>query len=141
MKLSAYLDFAGDCAQAIAFYTLAFQTPAPSIMYYKDAPTDPSHPIDAEIGNLVLHAQINFGEVVLMFSDVRPGEKVRVGNRITLMITDSDESKLRKMFDRLSRGGTIVTPFGPTHFSQGYGYLIDPYGVGWQMYLASEKVS
>ena len=71
MKISPYLSFNGNCAEAVAFYERAFGVKA-EVMYYKEAPPEEDYQFTKETENYVMHAQFELGGEVIMLCDAPP---------------------------------------------------------------------
>ena len=56
MPINPYLNFAGNCREAVEYYAEVFQTEKPQIMTFGEMPPDPSHPLPEAAKNLVVHA-------------------------------------------------------------------------------------
>lgn len=52
-------------------------------------------------------------------------------NAFYVSIRGDDVERTRGYFDALSRTSTVLTPFGPSMFAEGYGMLKDEFGVVW----------
>lgn len=66
MTIQCYINFQGNCRQAVDFYSSVFDTPA-QIMIYGEMPHNPEFPVSDELKNQVLHASINLDGNELMF--------------------------------------------------------------------------
>ncbi len=133
MTIKAYINFNGNCKEAVQFYAKAFGTADPYIMLYGDMPKDEAHPLPPNCENLVTHACINVCGNEIMFSDCPPGLELIVGNNITLMLASNDKQQLSDYFNALSEGGQIIMPLAEQFWSKWYGYCIDKFGMGWQV--------
>ncbi len=51
MSVHAYVNFDGNCREALDFYRQVFGTEAHKIMTFGDAPPDPEFPIPMSPGN------------------------------------------------------------------------------------------
>jgi PhnB protein len=138
MGVSPYINFQGDCRHAVDFYVRAFGTPVPEIMTFGDAPPDPSFPVDERAKDLIMHAEFIVEGTTIMCSDVPPGTPLAKGDNITLIVRATDESKVRSWFAALAEGGRVEMPLAPQFWSPLYGYLVDRFGIGWQLYLAAD---
>lgn len=137
MAVQAYINFNGNCREAVEFYAKTFATENPQMMLYGDTPPDPGFPLSEETKNLVMHATLTIEGAQVMFSDVPPGMSLVVGNNISLVIGSKDEAKIRLMFDKLKEGGTVGMDLQKTFWSKLYGFVTDKYGIGWQFNLDS----
>lgn len=133
MKIGPYINFPGNCKEAVMFYTEIFKTDEPVIMTFGEMPEDPSFPMSDGIRDLVANAQMNIGGNMVMFSDVPPGMPFIKGNNITLIITHEDVEEIKRLFGLLSKGGTVEMLLQETFWSKAYGSLTDKFGIGWQM--------
>lgn len=135
MALIPYLTFDGNTKEVIDFYVNVFELEKAQIMYFKDMPEDPNFPVTSEIENLVMHASIDIGGDLIMFSDLIKDmtSKMIVGNNIDIMYSIKDFDKLKNVYDKLADGGQILMPFAATFWSKGYGKLVDKFGIGWQL--------
>lgn len=133
MKIGPYINFPGNCKEAVMFYTEIFKTDEPAIMTFGEMPEDPSFPMPDGIRDLVANAQMNIGGNMIMFSDVPPGMPFIKGNNITLIITHEDVEEIKRLFGLLSKGGTVEMLLQETFWSKAYGSLTDKFGIGWQM--------
>jgi PhnB protein len=133
MAINVYLNFNGNTREAIEFYEQAFGTEKTQIMTFGDAPQSPSHSLPEEAKNLVMHAQLNIGGSVVMFSDTFPGMPFTVGNNVTLAIMSNDIDKIKSYFEKLKEGGKVGMELQETFWSKCYGQVTDKFGIIWQL--------
>jgi PhnB protein len=133
MPIVSYLNFDQNAVDAIKYYQEIFETEEPNIMKYGDF-NDPSYDAPEHIRDLVMHCEIKiFGERVMIADTPRGfGMDYIAGNNITVAIVSSDIEKLKKAWSKLSKGSKIISQFEKTFFSEGYGFLFDKFGIGWQ---------
>lgn len=137
MAIEVYINFNGNCREAVNFYSEVFETEKPQIMAYGDAPANPEFPISEEAKDLVMHTNLNIAGSRIMFSDVSPGMPFVVGNNISLTVISDNMDYITSAFQKLSIGGNVQMELQETFWSKCYGYLIDKYGIGWQLNYAS----
>lgn len=138
MSLQAYINFNGNCREAVEFYSDVFGTEKPEIMSYKDAPADSDFPLTEETKDLVLHTSLDIEGGTVMFSDVPPDMPLVTGNNISLVIVSKDMDRIRSLFNKLKDGGTVGMDLQETFWSRSYGFVTDKFGVGWQFDHDSE---
>lgn len=141
MQLHPYLNFDGNCREAFEFYHKCLGGEITLMITYGDMPADenpdaPEGCVDpasmAECADLIAHVSLAFGDAVLMASDSPPGfYEAPAGTACSLQISDPLEGKA--VFDRLSEGGTVKMPFGPTDWAKGFGMFNDKFGVPWMV--------
>ena len=127
MQIAPYLMFNGNAADAIQFYTQALGAQTHMLQRFADAP-GAGAPEDAD---RVMHATIQVGESVLMFSDSSGKQPVNMGNNVHLSLNFSDEVGIQKAFDALSDGATVTMPLQDTFWGARFGMLTDKFGVCW----------
>jgi len=136
MPIDVYLNFNGNCREAVEFYAEVFETDKPDIMAFGDAPQDPAYPLPDEARNLVMHARLSINGSIVMFSDVFPGMPFVQGNNVSLSYSGKDPDEIKKLFARLSEGGQVGMELQETFWSKIYGNLTDKFGIQWQLNLA-----
>ena len=132
MKVSPYLCFNGNCAEAIDFYEKVFGVKA-EIVRYKDAPPSEDYQIPSGTENNIMHASITMGEAVIMFCDIPPDGKSGFGDGISIMMTMDSIDQLRSCFDALKEGGEVGMELQETFWSKCFGSLEDKFGVSWML--------
>lgn len=132
MSVDAYLNFNGNCREAVEYYAEVFGTEQPQIMTFGDSPPSPDFPLPEEAKHLVMHARLNLYGSNVMFSDVFPGMPFVLGNNISLAVVIKDIDEIKSLFHKLKEGGTIGMELQETFWSKCYGQLIDKFGIGWQ---------
>lgn len=133
MAIQAYLNFNGNCREAVEFYAEVFNTEKPKIMLFGDMPSNDDFPITDETKNLVLHAEIKIKESTIMFSDAPPGMPLVIGNNISLTYISKDMDEIKSIFNKLKDGGNVAMELQETFWSKCYGFLTDKFGIGWQL--------
>ena len=86
-----------------------------------------------ETKKLVMHTALNVFGGTLMFADTPDDMPLTVGNNVTLVLVTDNVAQLDAAFDNLKAGGEVVMALQQTFWSKRYGYVIDKYGVGWQL--------
>ncbi|MGE8077400.1 VOC family protein [Peribacillus loiseleuriae] len=132
MSVDIYLNFNGNCREAVEFYAQVFETEKPQIMTFGESPPNPEFPLPEEAKNLVMHTRLNISGSNVMFSDVFPGMPFIKGNNISLAIVSENLDEIKSQFDKLKEGGTVGMELQETFWSKCYGQLTDKFGIGWQ---------
>ena len=133
MSVCAYINFDGNCREAVEFYKQVFGTEDPEIMTFGEAPPDPEFPIQDEHKHLVMHTGLNIFSTTVMFSDLLPGESLVKGNNISLAVMMQNIDDIKPIFDKLKEGGSVEMELQETFFSKYYGSLKDKFGIIWQI--------
>jgi PhnB protein len=128
MKMSTYVNFAGTCAEAFAFYAQHLGGRISMMMRHGDAP-DQSR-VDSSWKDAVLHARITIGETDLLGADV-PGAEPMRSAYLTLGV-DSD-SEAERIYAALGDGGRVLMTMEETFFASRFGQVQDRFGMNWMI--------
>ncbi|KKK38231.1 glyoxalase [Mesobacillus campisalis] len=132
MPVAAYLNFDGNCREAVEFYGKVFGS-EPYIMTFGESPQSPDFPMPEEAKDRVMHARINVCGSNVMFSDIFPGMSFVQGNNVSLAVMSNNLDELQTYFDQLKEGGKVQMELQETFWSKCYGTLVDRYGIHWQI--------
>ncbi|WP_102347798.1 VOC family protein [Bacillus sp. Marseille-P3661] len=132
MSVNVYINFNGNCREAVEYYAEVFQTEKPQIMTYGDAPPNPEFSPPEETKNLVMHTFLTISGSHVMFSDTFPGAPYTVGNNITVAVVSKNIDELKSYFNKLKEEGSIIMELQETFWTKCYGMLTDKFGIGWQ---------
>lgn len=134
-RVTTYLNFKGQAAEALAFYGTVFDTkPTGPVVHIGDVPSAPDGPplSDADKG-LVAHAELPIlAGHVLMASDIveSMGHELRVGNNVTINLEPDSQQETDRLYGELSAEGSEST--GMQDMPWGYwGCTLDRFGVRW----------
>ncbi len=132
MAVEVYINFNGNCREAVEFYSDVFETEKPQIMIFGEAPPNPEFVLPEEAKNLVMHTELDINGSNVMFSDVLPGMPFVLGNNISLTIVSKNMEEIKCSFNKLKECGTVIMELQETFWSKCYGSVIDKYGITWQ---------
>jgi PhnB protein len=133
MAINVYINFNGNCREAVEFYAQVFGSEKPQIMTFGDTPPNPEFPLTEEAKKLVMHTRLNITGSTIMFSDVFPGSPFVAGNNISLAIASKNIDEVKSLFNKLKEGGTVGMDIQETFWSKCYGSLTDKFGIEWQL--------
>jgi PhnB protein len=131
MKLTPYLNFNGNCAEAFAYYEKHLGAKTTASMTYGQMPGATSLP--PQQVNVIAHARLAIGESTLMASDVpptTPWEPMRSAY-LTLGFCDSAEAERAHL--ALAEGGQIFMPLQETFYAHKFSMLRDKFGINWMI--------
>lgn len=130
---SLFINFDGDCREALEFYAKVFQSEVQNVMTYGQMPPDPNFPVsDADKDHIMFSCVPIFGCNV-MFCDVPSNMPLSKGDNISPTLGTDDKEEIRRVFTELSEGGEAMMPLDKTFWSELYGMVQDKYGVIWQL--------
>ncbi|WP_191561879.1 VOC family protein [Metabacillus idriensis] len=133
MSVDVYINFNGNCREAVEFYAQVFGTEKPQIMTFGETPQSPEYPLPDEAKDMVMHTRLTIDGSNVMFSDVFPGMPFVEGNNITLALVNKNIEELTSIFNKLKDGGTVGMDLQETFWSKLYGQVTDKFGINWQI--------
>jgi PhnB protein len=133
MKLELFINFNGNCREAVDFYAKVFKSEVHNLMTYGDAPPDPNYPIPEVDKNRIMYAGIPFGDMTVMFMDYPSDSPMTMGDNIHPTISTDNKDEVTRLFNELKMDGDVHMELGKTFFSEWYGMVKDKYGVTWQI--------
>ena len=126
-SVTPYLNFNGDCRDAMTFYKncLGAELQLTPFMDDKGQPlSDPSARI--------MHSRILVGgQPILQASDTQPGDDVTIGNNVQVCIDCETVDEIDRLFAAFAKGSQIRLPLDTMFWGARFGMLTDPYGVLW----------
>lgn len=133
MSIEAYINFKGNCREAVEFYAQVFGTEKPHFMTFGEMPQGPDSQcaLPDDLKGLIMHTQLTICKSNVMFSDVPPDMPFTVGNNISLTIVSDDMEEIKQSFSKLKEGSTVKMELQETFWSKCYGFIIDKFGISW----------
>ena len=128
MKLNTYVNFAGTCAEAFAFYQQHLGGTIVAMMTCGELP-DQSQ-VKQESRNAVVHARIAIGDTELMGADVDGAQPMRSAY---LSLSVLSETEAERIYSALSDGGQVFMPMQETFFASRFAQLRDRFGINWML--------
>ena len=133
-----YLNFNGNAADALAFYSKAFDGKILFQQSFGESPMET--PADYE--NKVMHATFKAGNLTFMVSDTMPGQPVNTGTNMSLSLNFTSVADIDKTFAALSEEAIIIMTLQDTFWGAKFGMLTDKFGINWMFnhdYSEKEK--
>lgn len=137
-RVSTYLNFKDNTEEAFNFYRSVFGGDFNGgIARFKDIPPQEGMPPLADADkDLVMHIELPIiGGHVLMGTDAPEsfGFKMNFGNNVHINLEPDTRDETKKLFDKLSAGGTVTMPLQDMFWGAYYGSCTDKYGVQWMV--------
>lgn len=140
MKFEIFINFDGNCRDAVVFYANVFQSEVKDLMTYGQAPPDPAYTTPESDRDRIMYAEVQIGGSTVMFMDMPSDTPLVVGNNINPTIITHDRDEVQRWFDALKEGGEVHMELQKTFFSDLYAMVTDQFGVIWQiLYGASQE--
>ena len=128
-QISTFLTFQDNNAEnAMNFYVELFDnSKIINIQRWgKDAPSEEGR---------IMFAQFTINGNLFMCSDSPPVHDWNFSPAVSNYVECENESEQERLFSKLSENGTVTMPLNNYGFSQKFGWVIDQYGVSWQLNL------
>ena len=133
MYITPYLNFNGNCAEALALYEKALGVKAKMVSRYKDAPASSGYVTPPGTEDFIMHATIEIERGQLYLSDCPPEHKVTFGNAVSVTLELESADKIHAAFKILAEGGSVHMEPQKSFFSECFGMLTDKFGVNWML--------
>lgn len=133
-SLAPYLNFDGNCKEAMEFYAAAFGAEMATMMTFKEMPME-GMKLPPEHEDKIVHASFMVGDGSIMASDIFPGQPFIVGNNNYISIVPDSREHADHLFAELSVGGTIEHSLHDAEWGDYFGSFTDKFGVLWMINL------
>ena len=85
---------------------------------------------------LVKHARIRIGDSEIAVIDSPVEHAFGFTPSTSLVVEEPDPDRLRRTWERLAEGGSVLMPLDRYSFSDCFGWVTDRFGVSWQIMSA-----
>jgi PhnB protein len=139
MQAMPYINFRGECREAIYLYTRAFGAEVKEVSLFEDIPQTPEGSVKVlePRQQLILHAILKLGDGMVRVSDCMGKLNDRVSERLSIAIVCSPD-EVQHAFSVLSEEGKVGIPLQKTFFSPCHCVVIDKYGVMWNIWAQDD---
>lgn len=135
MTFDVFLNFDGDCRNALEFYANVFNLDMPeNIITYGQTPGFTMAEADKD---RILYASLPIFGCNVMFSDCPPGSNYVKGTNIALTLGSKSPEEIQRLYTAFSNEGTVNMELGKTFFSELYGMVTDKFCITWQLSLTA----
>jgi PhnB protein len=128
MKLNTYVNFHGNCIEALRYYESHLGAKLGIIMTHAQSPDQNWN--DPEWKDAVLHARLVIGDQELMAADIPNAEPMRSAYLTLRLDTDA---QAEQVFSALSDRGKVLVPIQETSFAFRFGQVQDRFGINWMI--------
>lgn len=127
-KITPFLMFEGTAEEAMNYYvSLIEDSEIRSIKRY--GANEPGEE------GAVMQAVFSLKGQELMCIDSQVKHGFTFTPSFSLFMTCDAEAEIDMLYDRLSEGGAVLMPLGDYAFSKKFGWVVDKFGVSWQLTL------
>lgn len=139
MKVNPYLNFDGNAEEAFNFYKSVFGGDFIANMKMGEAPDTEKLPQEERMRTM--HISLPLSEdTILMASDTVPsmGQTLKQGNNNYISIHPTSKEEADRLFNGLSKDGTIEMPMEMQFWGDYFGSFIDKFGIHWMINYNAE---
>lgn len=131
MKMNTYVNFPGNCREALQFYEKHLGGKIVMMTTFADAPDRSGMPPGLEM-NGVMHARMDIGGTTLMASD-GPKERVQPMRSAYLTLSLDSDAETERIYNALADGGEVFMALAETFFASRFAQFRDKFGVNWML--------
>lgn len=140
MALDVFLNFDGNCREALDFYANVFKTEIKGLMLFSDAPAADGYVASEADKNKVMYASLEISGSTVMFSDAPDGYPYNAGNNIILTVYATENAEVERLFEMLNVDPNPHMPPQQTFFAEYYAMAKDKFGLYWNIIKGSKAM-
>jgi PhnB protein len=126
-----FINFNGNCKEAVEFYKAIFKSEIKSLYPYGDyIPDGVANPPD-NLNEWIMHAEMEICGTNFWFADET--EPVTCGSMLKLTANVPNAMTGQEYFDKLKDGGNITLPPTESFYSNFHAAVVDRFGVCWNI--------
>lgn len=129
MQLHTYLNYGGNCEQALRFYETHLGARVTFLVRHGE---QPGLTVEPGWEHAVLHARLALGGTELMAADVPPHVFQPMRSAYLSLTVDSNE-EAERLYALLGEDGQIFMPMEETFFAWRFAMLRDRFGTSWML--------
>lgn len=131
-RLTPYLQFDGNAREAMTHYQSVFGGELELTTFGEFELEGPAEHI--------MHSSLsNDAGLALMGSDTPPGDTYSPTGNVGISLFGNDDAQLRREWEQLAEGATILMPLEKQMWGDVYGQCIDRFGIMWMVNIAAEQ--
>ncbi|MEJ6980425.1 VOC family protein [Pedobacter sp. P351] len=139
-NLNPYLNFPGTTEEAFNFYKSVLGGEFLTLQRFKDTPE--GNKVSPEDAEKIMHIALPIGNgSILMATDALEsmGQKLIVGDNISLALEAHSIEEAENLFNGLSAGGKVTMPLEKAFWGAYFGILTDKFGIQWMINFDDNK--
>ena len=130
-QLDTYLNFDGNCAEAMRFYEKALGGKLEALMTHAESPmAAQASPGNA---NRIMHSRLVVDGAVLMAADMMAGQPSGGMKGFALSLVYPTAAEAQRVFEALAEGGRVTMPLQKVFWAEAFGELVDRFGTPWMV--------
>jgi len=138
LKITPNFHFRGQGKQAIELYKEAFGAEVRVLYCNSDANPEDCVGEDDYQNDILYHAEIFIDEQRITLSD-DPDAPIPNTNPLSLLITFETAQEVKKAYEIMKDGATVIYPIQSTTYSSCFVSLVDKFGMRWELMTEQTK--
>jgi PhnB protein len=137
-EVTTFLNFEGNCREAMEFYKKCFGAEL-FLLPYSAAPGNPAW-VTEEAKDRIMHSSLTKGLLtILMAADTISGRPFQQGDNFSVAIQCESPEEIDGLFAALGENGEITMPLQETFWATRFGMLTDRFGIRWLLNLGKPQ--
>lgn len=138
MEPTIYLNFNGNCLEAMTFYARVLGGEVSGVFANRDAPNPESRMPGGD--DLVMNMAVKIGNTMMMASDA-PAPYYDVPCGFSISVSPSSRAEAERVFAELAKDARKISmPLGETFWAEAFAMFIDRFGTPWMINFAGSKM-
>ena len=134
-----YFHFNGTAEAAMKFYKKVLGGEFLIFQQFKDVPGAEKMPVENQERFIHISLQVS-PSITIMASDTMGSvEDLNIGNNFHICLTTDSENETDKLFEELSKNGSVEMPLNKTFWGAYFGMCRDKFGVQWMLSYSPEQ--
>ena len=134
-RLNAYLNFSGNCQEAMEFYKSIFGGKLEMTNYLTGGMSR-----SADDEKLIMHAMLEADNGISFMASDAPGEAdEKSAATVQLSLSGDNDDELTGYFKKLSEGGIVGEPLVTAPWGDKFGMVTDKFGMSWMVNISGKK--
>ncbi len=130
MTLNPYLNFNGNCEEALRFYETALGGNIDCLIPHAGTPAE-AH-VAPEWRDQIMHGRITGNGQAIMASDAC-GERYQQPQGFSVALNIKEPAEAERVFRALSENGQVRMPIQETFWAHRFGMVVDRFGTPWMV--------
>lgn len=131
MAINTYLNFDGQCKEALEHYAQVLGGKIAFMMTFGESPM--ADQVSADSRNRVMHASLVMADGVLMGSDAPIGHPIEKPQGFAVSLSVDNAAEAERIFAAFADGGTVDMPLSQTFWAHRFGMLTDRFNIPWMI--------
>jgi PhnB protein len=131
MKINVYLNFNGNCREAMEYYQKVLGGQIVAMMPHRGTPAEEFTSPDWL--DKIMHARLIVGDAAVIMGSDSPPQYQKAPGGFGVCVSTDDLETGKRVFAGISDGGQVTMPYEETFWAKGFGMCTDRFGISWMV--------